>query len=292
DSAIEIVPASEFHMILAVSGRRGQLLGSPNAQACHQAVTCPVTCPFTLPHHLADTWPILGPSAGHPPRPRIPRAQELPPAVGATLELDLALREPLWPDQDLPGHPDQVGSGELRPRPLVGVVIEHVDALGRKSPIELTAGRVGVAAALLEVEDGNPERRDRLRPLDAGFIVEGLEDRADEARSANSIGTAMDRPLDAIGAGHSRLHWHGIFGAEIENLPDLNAARMHALFGRHLPLEASGIVHIAGCSIVAGPGLDQRGKVAVIVDILARDRQGEHVLFAENGGVAGLPPDD
>ena len=61
------------------------------------------------------------------------RAQQLAGAVGAPLHSTLPSARPFGPDQDLPGHADQVGGREFRARPLVEVVVEHVDALGRES---------------------------------------------------------------------------------------------------------------------------------------------------------------
>ena len=48
------------------------------------------------------------------------------------LSLELAFGEALRADQDLPGNADQVGGGELGAGALVGVVVQHLDALGRK----------------------------------------------------------------------------------------------------------------------------------------------------------------
>ncbi len=56
----------------------------------------------------------------------------------------------------------------------------------------------------------------------------------------------MDRHVDAVGTGDQRLHRVGIFGAEIEDLADLDAARVDALVGRHFALEARGIVDVLG----------------------------------------------
>ena len=39
----------------------------------------------------------------------------------------------------------------------------------------------------------------------------------------------MDRDLGAVGARHQRLHRIGIFGAEIEDLADLDAPGVHPL---------------------------------------------------------------
>ena len=48
--------------------------------------------------------------------------------AGAALQLDLAVGQALRADDDLPGQADQIHGGELRARPLVAVVVEHVDA--------------------------------------------------------------------------------------------------------------------------------------------------------------------
>ena len=70
------------------------------------------------------------------------------------------------------------------------------------------------------------------------------------------VGAAVDRPLDPVGAGHHRLHRLGILGAEIEDLPDLDAARVQPLVRRNLALEARGVVHVLGRGIERGPLAD------------------------------------
>src|SRR5205823_6418804 len=100
--------------------------------------------------------------------------------VGPALELDFAFREPLRADEDLPGNPDQVGGGEFRARPLVEIVVEHVDPPPGERAIQTLRGRVGRSIPLLEVEHDGPEWRDRLRPLDAGVVMTGLDDGGNE----------------------------------------------------------------------------------------------------------------
>src|SRR5262245_59133476 len=51
------------------------------------------------------------------------RAHELAAVVRPLFDLDLALAQPLRPNQNLPGNSDQVGSCKLRPRALVTVVV-------------------------------------------------------------------------------------------------------------------------------------------------------------------------
>ena len=68
----------------------------------------------------------------------------------------------------------------------------------------------------------------------------------------------MDRHVDAVGAGHHRLHGVGIFGAEIEDLADLDAPCVHPLLGGHLALVTRGIMDVFGRGIDRGPLLDDR----------------------------------
>ena len=59
--------------------------------------------------------------------------------------------------------------------------------------VEPLAGRVGVAAALLEIEDGDVERRDGFRPSDAGFVVKGLDHGGDQPARPDAVGAHMHR---------------------------------------------------------------------------------------------------
>src|SRR4051812_8657248 len=117
---------------------------------------------------MADTaaisWIILIPLCPGYLRHHFRRAEILARAVAAPLDLELALGKPLGADQDLPGDPDQVGGGEFCARALVGIVIEHVDALGLELAIKRLTGGVGIARALLQIEDHRGEWCDGVRP--------------------------------------------------------------------------------------------------------------------------------
>src|SRR4029079_3502573 len=119
----------------------------------------------------ASPWIIFIPSGpgyfGH----RFRRAEDLARAVAAPLDLELALGKALGADQNLPGNAYQVGGGEFCAGALIGVVIEDVDALGLEFAIKRFAGGVGIAGALLQVQDPGGEGGNRLRPLDAGIVV-------------------------------------------------------------------------------------------------------------------------
>src|SRR5262245_62288620 len=111
-------PASRFHTILAVSSL---LRRRKAASACQ---------------------PLGYIGFGH----------ELAAAVRPLLDLDLVLGEALRSNQDLPGDANEVGGGEFRARPLVEVIIEHVDAFGGEFAVKPLAGGIGVGPTLLEIK--------------------------------------------------------------------------------------------------------------------------------------------
>src|ERR1700722_17800257 len=153
------------------------------------------------------------------------KRHEFPLPVGATFDLDLALGKPPRPHQDLPGNTDQVSGREFRPGPLVQVMGEGVDPSGRQGCIEALTGWVRIGSPLLEVEYHDLERRDRLRPFDAGFIVEGLDDGAHEPAWADAVRAHVYRVLCPVRASHHGLHGRRVLGAEIEDVTDLDAPR-------------------------------------------------------------------
>src|SRR5689334_14643494 len=82
--------------------------------------------------------------------------------AAAALDLDRALRQPLWPDDYLPGQADQVGGGELRTGPLVAVVVKDIETGRRKVPIQASAGLVGGGVPGFQVQQRNIEGCDRV----------------------------------------------------------------------------------------------------------------------------------
>ena len=107
-----------------------------------------------------------------------------------------------------------------------------------------------------------------------------FDDRADQPRNADAVRAAVDRPLDAVRTGHESLHRLRIFRAEIEHLPDFDAARVHAIARRDFALETRRVVHVFGRGVEIGPLRDQRREIAVVVDVIARHRQIEHAPIA------------
>jgi hypothetical protein len=85
----------------------------------------------------------------------------------AILHFRLAFLEATRTDDHLPRHPDEVHGGELATGPVVGVVIQHLVALGLEQPVQLITRLVRLFVACLEVDQAEAERRHRFRPDDA-----------------------------------------------------------------------------------------------------------------------------
>ncbi len=153
---------------------------------------------------------------------------------------------PRGPTRICQGMPIRSAVANFAPGRSSSIVVKRVDALRGQLRIELFAGRIGIGAALLEIEDHDRERRHRLRPFDAGVVVEGLDDGGDQPASGrchrSPICTGRSTPSGPV---TTRLHRFGIFGAEIEDLADLDAARRDPLVGRHRA-NARGIVLVRG----------------------------------------------
>src|SRR5215208_3149825 len=98
----------------------------------------------------------------------------------------------------------------------------------------------------------------------------------------------MDRRLGAIGTRYRGFHGVRILGSEVEDLSDLDAPRLYFVFGAYFALKASSIVDVVGRGVDRSPLLDDRVEITVIINLLARHREIEHVLVAIDGGLPGL----
>src|SRR5262249_1097061 len=174
---------------------------------------------------LSGLWRRRKAASACQPLGRIGLAHELAAAVRPLLDLDLVLGEALRPDQDLPGSANEVGGGEFRARPLVEVVIEHVDALGGEFPVKPLAAGLASRPPLVDLGTaprGGPARLRILGAAPVGTPPGGGAPRRGAPPPKGPAGAGASAP---VGPRHDRLHRPGIFGAEIEDLAYLDAAR-------------------------------------------------------------------
>ena len=207
----------------------------------------------------------------HARRARSPRASAQPatsPDVGersargapvaAALELDLALGEALRADDDLPGHADEVHGRELRARPLVAVVVEHVEAGARRALGRARRRRRRSPRRRLQVDEADVERRDGVRPDDAGLVVARLDDRGDEPASGRCRRSpcgprapARPGPSPSPSSAPSTSCRNRRYGR-----PRCRAPTAACRPG--LALEGGRVVHLGGRGVERGPAVDDR----------------------------------
>src|SRR5271165_3534048 len=137
----------------------------------------------------APSWDAFLETSPCPANPgdRRREAHELALAASTRLQLDLALAEALWADDDLMRRADQIHRGEFRAGPVVAVVQERVDARLFERGIDLIAGAVARGVAHLEIDEPNLKRRDRLRPDRAGLVVVRLDQGGRQPARADSV---------------------------------------------------------------------------------------------------------
>ena len=137
------------------------------------------------------------------------------------------------------------------------------------------------------------ERRHRLRPDHTGFVVARLNDRRDQTRRADTVGTHEDRRLLAVRPIHDSAHRIGILRAEVENMADFNAAFRHAIGFEDLA-ERGGVMHFGRGGVTRRPLIDQALQRCCIVEIdrLWRRRERQILLVAEHFALAGLRKND
>src|SRR6185503_4039840 len=122
---------------------------------------------------------------------------------------------------------------------------------------------------------------------------EGFDDGGDETARADTVGAHVYRLLHPVGPGDERLHRRRIFGAEIEDVTDLDTARRNALLGRELG-ETFRLVLVRGGGVKRSPFVDDRLQTGDVVEInvRARDFETEIVAMAEDFAFASVGEDD
>src|SRR5208282_1926514 len=209
----------------------------------------------------------------------------------ARLELDDSRLEPARTDDELPGQPDQVHLRELGPCAFVAIVVEHLDLRRRELAVDLVAGAHASGIARAQIDEPDLEGRHRLGPDDAILVMARLDDGADKAGDADAVGAHVRGVLLPLRIGDVGLKRHRVFGAEIEDMADLDAARLDALFGGDLG-KGLGIVLVVGRRIKAGPVADHGLEIGLVVDAAAENVELDEVAVAIDLALAGVREND
>ncbi len=142
--------------------------------------------------------------------------------VIADARLDLHMSRGSPPsDDDLVGNAPEVGVLEgHRGLDVIPVVVEHGDALFFELLVELSGF---VLAVVVERDDHGPVRRKRRRPDDPVVIVVLFDDRCDDAGDTDTVAAHEEGLTIALFVHERCTHGLGVFGAELEDVADLDA---------------------------------------------------------------------
>jgi len=83
-------------------------------------------------------------------------------------------------DDYLPWQTDEVHRGELRPGPLVQIVVKHAESGIMEAFVKRLSRLVRCCITGFQVDEANRKRRDTVRPYDPIVVVARLDHRADE----------------------------------------------------------------------------------------------------------------
>ncbi len=119
-------------------------------------------------------------------------------------------------------------------------------------------------------------------------VVRRLDDRRHQPGRADAVAAHVHRDVLAVGTGHRRLHRLGILGAEIEDVPYLDAARRELVLGVDRRPEGRLVRHLVGGCEERGPVLEDRRQVLAEVGVDRRDRLVGQALVEEHGALARL----
>jgi hypothetical protein len=120
--------------------------------------------------------------------------------------------------------------------------------------------------ANLEIGDADVKWRDGFGPDHAIVVMARLDDRGDETRRADAVGPHLHHDLLAVRPVDHGLHRLGIFGSEVENMADFDAARRKPRLLRNCG-EGGCVMHFARRRIAAGPLVDDSLQGGRVVEI-------------------------
>jgi hypothetical protein len=179
---------------------------------------------------LSPPPPPPHPNTAPPPPPLhnnlrhdLRRRPELLRPIAAPAPFDDAVREALRADGDAQREADEVRVLELHARAFVAVVEQHVDAGGEQLRVDLL-GRRAHAVFLAERGHDDGKRRDRDRPDDAVVVVALLHRGGDRAADAEAVAAHDHRLALAVLVEERAAHRLRVLRAELEHVPDLDAA--------------------------------------------------------------------
>ena len=157
-----------------------------------------------------------------------------------------------------------------------------------------SAGVVGGAVAGLEVEQATLNGATASGQMIPASSCEASMSAADEPRKADAVGAHVHRHAPGRPGPSTGAHGLRIFGAEIEDMADLDAARRDLSVLRDGARRRPASCISLGGGIGRGVGVEDRLQAGGVLEIGVggRDRQVEYRLVAEHLALAGRGQDE
>ncbi|MNI41896.1 hypothetical protein D3C73_961610 [compost metagenome] len=121
---------------------------------------------------------------------------------------------------------DQLHVRELDARAgfLVTVIQQHFEAGSGKLRVQLVGGFANLLGFVAQRHQGNLERREGVAPDDPVFVVVLLDGSRHHAGHADTVATHFQGDRLAVLAQHFALHRLAVLVAQLEDVPDFDAA--------------------------------------------------------------------
>ena len=179
-------------------------------------------------------------------------------AATPLLQLESSLLEAAGADGDPQRDADQVGVLELAAGPLVPVVEQHFHPAGRQLLVKHFGGALDLGVVGIDHGHQDLEGGARQRPDDAVFVVVLLDGRRYRPADADSVAAHDQGALLSLVVEDGRRHRLRIFGAELEDMADLDPPPA-------LQVSAAARAGVAA-NRLAQVGESRNGEVPAVVD--------------------------
>src|SRR6266571_2072081 len=171
----------------------------------------------------------------------------------ARADVNRAVLERLLAHCDTHRNPDQVGVGELLPRPLIAVVQEHLVA----GVVELRRHLLGALLEARQADHVHVVGSHRPRPFDALLVVVLLDDGRHGPRRPDAVAAHDERLLLAVLVQKRRLERRRVVRLKLEDVADLD--RSLKVKSAAAPRTGVSLLHfpdVREARLVIAPGLD------------------------------------
>src|SRR5476649_587996 len=159
-------------------------------------------------------------------RQHVSDSQGLCVRLGAALVFKIAFSQTTVTDHDAVRNPDQLHVGELDTRAglLVAIIEQHFETGGGQFGVQLVGCLANSFGFVAQGHQRDLERCQRVAPDDAVLVVVLLDGSGHHARNTDAVAAHGQRHWLAVFTQDLAFQGFAVLGAELEDMPDFNAA--------------------------------------------------------------------